>query len=151
MKMTPASRLREWKAPVLSTGEHQQTAALCLRQGPEGPEVLLVSSLQTRRWILPKGWPMEGHSIASSALHEAWEEAGVTGTVSVGAIGSYGYQKIRKGGEPIPCRVAVFRVDVTELADSYPEQSKRMRHWVSLKKAAELVQEPELKALFLSL
>ena len=151
MKMTPPPDARDLQDPPADAPARQQVAALCLRQGADGPEVLLVSSLQTRRWILPKGWPMEGRSTAEAALQEAWEEAGVTGTVDAAEVGSYGYYKIRKSGLPVPCRVSVFRVDVATLAERYPEQGKRKRRWVPTELAAELVHERELKELLRAL
>jgi 8-oxo-dGTP pyrophosphatase MutT (NUDIX family) len=149
--MTPPPNADDLDEPLPDAPARQQVAALCLRAGAQGPEVLLVSSLQTRRWILPKGWPMEGRSNAEAALQEAWEEAGVTGSVEAAEIGSYGYYKIRKSGLPVPCRVSVFRVDVTALADTYPEQAKRKRLWVPTTEAADMVHERELKDLLRAL
>lgn len=55
----------------------EQTAALCTH--PQTGQVLLITSRDTGRWVLPKGWPMRGRSMAQAALIEAWEEAGVEG------------------------------------------------------------------------
>jgi 8-oxo-dGTP pyrophosphatase MutT (NUDIX family) len=151
MKLTPMKTLRALMEPISKRPDYVQTAALCLREGKTGREVLLVSSLQTRRWILPKGWPMEGHTLAGAALQEAWEEAGVVGRVAETPVGYYTYEKVLKGGLPVGCRVEVFRVDVSDLARDYPEQSKRKRKWATPADAAELVDEPELKALLRSL
>lgn len=149
--MTPLPHAGDLDEPPADAPARQQVAALCLRAGTQGPEVLLVSSLQTRRWILPKGWPMDGRSNAQAALQEAWEEAGVTGKVEEAEIGSYGYYKIRKSGLPVPCRVSVFRVDVAALADTYPESAKRKRRWVPAAQAADMVHERELKDLLRAL
>ena len=62
--------------------ERHQVAALCWRMGQGGAvEILLVTSRDTGRWVIPKGWPMDGKSASAAAAREAWEEAGVKGTV----------------------------------------------------------------------
>jgi len=124
-----------------------QAAALCLRDGPKGQEVLLVKTLQREHWITPKGWPMRNKSLNQAAAIEAWEEAGVKGTISTEPIGAFTYTKIKKSGLPVQCRPQLFRLDVSELSDTYPEAKKRTRKWFSLADAAEVVNPPELKAL----
>ncbi len=124
-----------------------QAAALCLRDGPKGQEVLLVKTLQREHWITPKGWPMRNKSLNQAAAIEAWEEAGVKGTISAEPIGAFTYTKIKKSGLPVQCRPQLFRLDVSELSDTYPEAKKRTRKWFSLADAAEVVNPPELKAL----
>jgi 8-oxo-dGTP pyrophosphatase MutT (NUDIX family) len=142
---------RTYVEPAFRRPEFVQTAALCTRKGAEGTEVLLISSLTTKRWILPKGWPMDGKSLALAALTEAWEEAGVQGTVNPDAISEYRYRKEVKGGIPVGCRCAVFHVEVTGLADDWPEKGRRRREWVTPKEAATRVDEPELKAILRNL
>lgn len=147
MKQSAVNTFRSFLQPVFRRPEFVQTAALCLRPGAEGPEVLLVSNLSSKRWIIPKGWPMEGRTLAEAALQEAWEEAGVVGTVDRVAIGAFSYRKTVKGGIPVSCRCDVFRVQVRDVEDQYPESGRRKRQWMSPRKAATLVEEPELKAL----
>jgi 8-oxo-dGTP pyrophosphatase MutT (NUDIX family) len=151
MKQSATNAFRTYFEPVFRRPEFVQTAALCLRQGAKGPEVLLVSSLSTKRWIIPKGWPMEGRTLAQAALQEAWEEAGVTGRVDEDAIGAFSYRKLVKGGIPVTCRCDVFRVQVDTVTDRFPEEGRRKRQWVAPQKAAKLVEEPELKELLRSL
>lgn len=151
MKQAAINSFRSYIEPVFRRPDYVQTAALCLRDGADGPEVLLISSLGTKRWILPKGWPMAGRTLAEAALQEAWEEAGVKGTVSEQAIGAYSYQKLVKGGIPVTCRCEVFRVQVHTLADDFPEQGRRKREWVPATDAVARVAEPELKAMLSSL
>ncbi len=150
MKQSALAAFRSLVEPVLRRPEFVQAGALCLRAGKKGVEVLLVSSLTSKRWIVPKGWPMEGRTLADAALQEAWEEAGVRGTVEQTASGSFVYQKVVKNGIPVACRCEVFRVDVTDLADSFPEKGRRQRRWLRPAEAAKLVEEPELKALLLA-
>ncbi len=123
-----------------------QAAALCLREGAEGREVLLVQTLRNRFWIIPKGWPMKNKTLAEAAACEAWEEAGVRGHVQPDPVGAFTYTKIKKSGLPVQCRPQIFVLQVTEMHDRYPEAGKRTRQWTSLPKAAELVQNPELSA-----
>ncbi len=151
MKETPIQAIRRVVEPVFRRPELIQSAALCLREGKAGREVLMVTTLRTRRWILPKGWPMKGRTLAGAALQEAWEEAGVVGTVEPVPIGFFTYAKVRRGGFALSCRVEVFRVHVSDLLRDWPERHKRRRKWFAVEQAAELVDEPELKALLASL
>lgn len=123
-----------------------QYATLAYRTAPD-LEVLLVSSRETGRWVIPKGWPMKGRKPHAAAALEAFEEAGVTGTISKLPIGTYNYDKRLSDGDVITCTVEVFpmRVDV-ELAD-WPEREQRTRQWFSPTAAAEAVEEDTLKAL----
>lgn len=113
-----------------------QVAMLCTRQGEKGPEVLLVKSLDSGRWILPKGWPMEGRTLAEAAAREAWEEAGAKGRVTPSEIARFPAMKRRHGGLDVPAEVVVFRMDDTELHDDYPEAKERKRRFLPAKKAA---------------
>lgn len=124
-----------------------QFAALCYRGTSSKPEILLVTSRDTGRWIIPKGWPAAGQSPARSAAREAFEEAGVTGRVSERAIGLYSYLKRQEDGGTLPLMVAVFALRVDALAKDYPERHERRRKWMSPERAARLVDEPELRAL----
>lgn len=138
--------------PMLSRPPRLQVAALCTRGAGDARKVLLVTSRDTGRWIIPKGWPIEGKSAAEAALQEAWEEAGVRSGVSPrDAIGSYTYEKRLKHGLSIPVETLVFPVAVKELRDEFPEATERAREWFSPDDAANLVEEPELQHLLRSL
>ncbi|MDO9525836.1 MAG: NUDIX hydrolase [Gemmobacter sp.] len=147
--------LRNWLrgiiAPLSTRPPALQVAALCLRDGTSEPDVLLVRSLDTRRWIIPKGWPMPGRTLSEAAAIEAWEEAGVKGRIDTTACTSFGYAKRKRAGMQIDCEVQVFRLMVDSLADSYPEAGKRERKWVPASKAASNVREPELRAYLVGL
>ncbi len=124
------------KALVAQPTAILQIGALCLRDGDKGTEVLLVKSSRGR-WIIPKGWPMDGHTDAETAKVEAWEEAGVLkGKVSKGPIGGYMTEKRYEDGRRKPCHVTVYQIDVRKMTTDYPEADLRKRKWVSLKKAA---------------
>ncbi len=128
-----------------------QAAALCLRDAGHGPEVLLVQTLRLRQWVIPKGWPVDGLSLAQSASREAWEEAGVQGIVWPDPVGQFTYMKVKKSGLPVRCTAQVFRLDVQSVADSYPEAGKRLRLWAPLQDAAALVRDAEVGALLRAL
>ena len=106
-------------------------------------EVCLVTSRRSGRWIVPKGWPMEGRTPAEAAAIEAWEEAGLTGTVSPDPLGVYGYVK-QYGGAALPIIAVLFAMRVRQVADDFPESQDRKRVWLKPKKAAARLAEPEL-------
>ncbi len=124
-----------------------QFGALCWRRHKDETQVVLVTSRRSKRWILPKGWPVDGATPSEAAVTEAWEEAGVVGKVKSVCLGIYSYSKEMDDGAFLPCVVAIFPVKVTSLADDWPEHSERKRKWFSNKKAATLVDDPELAML----
>jgi 8-oxo-dGTP pyrophosphatase MutT (NUDIX family) len=128
-----------------------QVAALPWRRERDGSVlVLLVTSLQTHRWIVPKGWPVPGqHDFASAAL-EAREEAGVVGDTLSASIGTFMYEKRRPSG-PVLVEVSVYPLEVREELSHWPECKRRQRAWFTLADAAALVQEPGLQELLLRL
>jgi len=129
----------------------RQVGALPVRRGPDGAlNVLLVTTLQTQRWIIPKGWPWPGRQDWAAAAAEAREEAGVLGEAREGSIGSYTYEKRRPTG-PVPVRVSVYLLEVSEELETWPECARRQRAWFTLTEAAAAVSEPELRALLLQI
>lgn len=131
------------------TDRRRQYAALPWRMGERGVEVLLVTSRQTRRWIIPKGWPMKGRTGPEAAAQEAWEEGGVRGRIAGTPLGTFGYVKRYADAPDRTCAVKVFALAVSEEDDVWPEMSQRERRWMTLSEAAAAVDEPELKALIL--
>lgn len=128
-------------------GTRMQYGALCWRHGPAGIEVLMITSRDTGRWVIPKGWPMPGLAPEAAAAQEAWEEAGVEGVISPLCIGRYGYMKCLSVTATVPCAVSVYGMRVDGLAKTYPEARERRRKWFSPQEAASLVAEPELGAI----
>ncbi len=126
------------------TDVRSQFAALCYRIQRDKPQVLLITSRRTGRWIVPKGWPMDGMTPAQCAAQEAWEEAGVIGKTKDRCLGLYSYSKSRGPIRGVPCVALVFPVRVKSLARDFPEKSQRRRKWFAPKKAASKVIEPEL-------
>jgi ADP-ribose pyrophosphatase YjhB (NUDIX family) len=125
-----------------------QFAAVPWRRSPGGEvEILLITSRETRRWVIPKGWPIKGMSSAKSAAQEAFEEAGVRGKTHKRPVGIYHYDKRLKNGRLQHVRVAVFALQVETEAEAYPELGQREKAWVTPAEAARLVDEPELMVL----
>jgi ADP-ribose pyrophosphatase YjhB (NUDIX family) len=125
-----------------------QFAAIPWRRDAAGEvEVLLITSRETRRWVIPKGWPIKGMKSAKSAAQEAFEESGVRGKVGKRPMGSYAYDKRLKNGRLQHVRVAVFALHVDSEAEAYPEAGQREKLWLPLTEAARRVDEPELMVL----
>ena len=125
-----------------------QYAALPYRlSGKSRTEVMLVTSRETQRWIIPKGWPQKGKAPHDSAAREAFEEAGVVGAVGKRAVGSFPYQKRLKNGGVTVCEVHVFPLRVRRQSKQWPEKEQREVKWVSAKEAAETVKEPKLSEI----
>ncbi len=123
-----------------------QYGAIPYRMADEGLRVLLVTSRETRRWVIPRGNPMRGRKPHKAAAIEAFEEAGVVGRIRSKALGSFLYDKIRANGAQ-PCSVKVFPLKVREIREEWPEAHERERRWFSPEDAADLVQEPGLAEL----
>lgn len=142
---------RVWKnyvSPLLQRPKRLQVAALCYRTSDCGKKVLLVTSRGTGRWVIPKGWPMDGKDAPEAAMQEAWEEAGVReGDIDGEAIGQFDYDKELKSGLPVPVETLVYKVEVSEMREDFPEASERERRWVSPEEAANMVREPQLQKL----
>jgi 8-oxo-dGTP pyrophosphatase MutT (NUDIX family) len=138
-----------WQAKISAlsadkSGAKLQYGALCWRPGADGVEVLLITSRDTGRWVIPKGWPIPGLSPEAAAAQEAWEEAGAQGVMNPLCVGRFGYQKCLSVTASVPCAVAVYAMRVEALAKSYPELKERRRKWFALAEASSLVAEPEL-------
>ena len=126
------SRLHE-----LGFGNHRrQVGAICYRFRKGELEILLITTRRTGRWIIPKGWPMEDKSDAAAAAQEAYEEAGVIGTISDAMFGRFSIQKFQdeQGYETI--MVDAYLLHVDHLAEDFPEQGQRERQWFPASVAA---------------
>ncbi|MGH1394002.1 MAG: NUDIX hydrolase [Trichormus sp.] len=105
-------------------------------------EILLVTTRDRQRWVMPKGGIVKGMTPPSSAAKEAWEEAGVIGRVEANKLGSYKY---RKGGKTYQVKMYLLPVDV--VSSNYPEASTRYRRWLDVKQAMKLIKKASLKRL----
>ena len=129
-------------------GPKLQFAVLPWRRA-EGLEIMLVSSRETGRWVLPKGWPMKGIKPHKTAAREALEEAGILGKVAKTSLGGYSYAKRLEDGSVQICRVQIFSFEVEQEHKSWLEKDERTRKWFAVADAAEAVEEPELREAIL--
>ena len=127
-----------------------QVAALPWRRGAEGVEILLVTTRTTKRWVIPKGWPMDGKADHEAAAIEAYEEAGVRGHISAAVCGQYGYLKMSEKGRAKQLMVTVYPLQVEMELAGWPERHERERRWMSCTEACELAGEPGLVPLLKS-
>lgn len=112
-------------------------------------QVRLITSRETRRWVLPKGWPMKGIAPHKAAAREAFEEAGLIGSTSRSAVGLYSYEKRLSATRSVLCDVLVFPMQVKRYLKKWPERSQRIGFWFTIESAAAAVQEEELRDLIL--
>lgn len=125
---------------------HKQVAALPIRRNKGTIEVLLVTSRDTGRWIIPKGWHMKGLKAYEAAAREAKEEAGVEGKIKPKPIGRFTYIKTeRSDGGAVD--VTVFLLLVRKMCKRWREAAQRERAWFPIEAAAGNVQEPELSSI----
>ncbi|MDB5571091.1 MAG: hypothetical protein JWN93_2274 [Hyphomicrobiales bacterium] len=129
--------------PLTPEGHRQQVAALPWRRAPAF-EILLVSSLDTGRWIVPKGWPMKGRTPSQTAAREAFEEAGVKGEIAEAPVGAYRYDKRKRNGSVWRCEVDVFPLEVKSQSKIWPEKAVRTQRWCGWEQAAGLVDDAGL-------
>ena len=117
--------------------------------GEGGVQILLVTSRQTGRWVIPKGHPIAGLPPHDSAAREAFEEAGIEGAVAAESIGVFRYRKRIGFGLSRPARVIVFPLRVTRVLSSWPEAHQRRRQWLPRAAAASAVEEVALRRMIL--
>jgi 8-oxo-dGTP pyrophosphatase MutT (NUDIX family) len=136
---------------MLQRPPRQQYAALCYRfvKKTGQLEVLVATSRDTGRWVIPKGWPMKDKKAHQVAERESFEEVGVKGKVEKEPLGFYHYRKTLDSGLKVPVRVQVHALEVQDCLKNFPEKGSRKLEWVSCEEAASRVNEPELKSLFL--
>jgi 8-oxo-dGTP pyrophosphatase MutT (NUDIX family) len=132
--------------PRIPKEELSQVAALPFRIQEGRIEVLLVTSRETRRWLIPKGWPMKGKKPHKAAAQEAEEEAGVKGEIMHEPLGHYDYWKRRASHFDL-CRVSVYPLEVSKQLKSWREKGQREAKWFEVEDAAHQVLEPALADL----
>lgn len=123
-----------------------QFAALPYRVKNDKLQFCIITSRGTGRWIIPKGWPMDGETPIDAAAKEAFEEAGVEGKMRTRPIGVFSYYKVHSKDE-LPCIAVVYPLMVKKVHKRWPEDKERTRRWVSRKKAAALLDDDELGAI----
>ena len=124
----------------------RQSAAAVFRGSGDERELLLVTSRDTGRWIVPKGWIEAGEDGEEAALRETWEEAGLIGEVLPGGpVGHYRYIKQRPRRGDAICDVDVYLLKLLEEHDQWPERDERRRKWFPVAIAIGLIDEDGLK------
>lgn len=125
---------------------NKQYAALPIRILTDGTaQVMLITSRETKRWVIPKGWPMKGKTAAEAALTEAFEEAGIEGEIlGKKPLGTFHYLKVQATGERVLLRVNVFPMMVSAQLEDWPEKGHRETGWFAAAEAATMVAEPAL-------
>ena len=123
---------------AIDSNSIRQAAAIPMRSG----QICLVTSRSGKRWVIPKGCIEPGKTAGEIALQEAWEEAGLTGILHRDPIGSYLYEKLG-----LTHHVIVFLMQVTDIADAWPENSVRERAWLSRSQALLRIEDPGLRDL----
>ncbi len=130
--------------------QQKQVAALPVRRVNGMIEVLLVTSRDTGRWIIPKGWEIKGLKCHEAAAREAKEEAGVEGKIGPKAIGRFTYIKAERSDQGA-IDVTVFLLSVRKECKRWREAGQRERAWFPIDSAAVHVQEPELSSIISAL
>jgi 8-oxo-dGTP pyrophosphatase MutT (NUDIX family) len=133
--------------PSPSAKARRQVAALPLRIRNGSIEILLITSRETGRWVIPKGWLKKAAAARTMAAREAFEEAGLIGKASKRPFGTYRYFKRLSATETIVCEVEVFIIEADQQAEDWPEKAERQQRWLEPEAAAQMVAEPGLAAL----
>jgi 8-oxo-dGTP pyrophosphatase MutT (NUDIX family) len=144
-KQSPSDKLKlkQKRKPI----GRAQIAALPIQVTLSPVEIMLITSRETGRWIIPKGWPQKGRKAHEVAEREAFEEAGVVGRAAVRSIGRYWYEKRLTAGRAIICDVTVFLLRVERQLAEWPEKADRERCWLTPLEAAARVEEQGLREL----
>lgn len=103
-------------------------------------EILLVTSIRKKNWIVPKGYIEFNLTPFESAKKEAYEEAGVVGSNETVEVGQFIAEK--KNRKEL---IKVYIMEVDEELNNYPEKNLRRRQWFTFDEAMEKVQNPQIK------
>ena len=120
----------------------RQSSVLPYQVGENGLEIMMVTSIRRRRWIIPKGVVEPDMTPQDSAAKEAFEEAGIKGIVIPEPLGRYHYKKWAG-----ICRCDVFAMKVETVLDEWQEQDDREREWVDAKEAVDRLRHKRLKTI----
>lgn len=122
----------------------KQFAALPYRMRDADVEILLITTRKKRRWSVPKGWPMKRNAPHETAAIEAYEEAGVYGTIGKRPIGQFKKRRLKKK-HAVLCDVRIFPMEVEHEQENWPEKNERTRIWLAPRQAAKLVKTAGLR------
>lgn len=116
-----------------------QSGVIPYRITKNGMEVMLITSLGKKKWIIPKGYVDYNLTPFESAKKEAYEEAGLLGSNETMELGVF---KIKKPAGNFVMKV--YSMEVQEVLDEYPEMNERKRKWFSPEEAIEKISIPEI-------
>jgi len=129
----------------------RQAGAIPFRVGGRGLRILLITSRDTGRWVIPKGGVDQGHTPAQAAKIEAFEEAGIKGKLHQTPLGFYTYGKRLRTGIVQPTSVEVYALEFVKQLKKWPERSERRFEWMDVSAAVAAVEEQGLALLMLRL
>ena len=136
---------------MAKTKPQLQYAALPISLKEGKLQVLLITSRDTGRWIVPKGWAEKNIMPWDMAAREAYEEAGVVGVIDQEPAATYHYDKRLSAKKSVACIVDVYLLEVEQELDDWPEKAQRERRWMTPAQAAYLISEGGLVELLLQL
>ena len=142
--------MRNLSTAAANTRRIQFAALPYRRTDGSHTEVMLVTSRDTQRWVIPKGWPQRGKAPCDSAAREAFEEAGVVGAVARRSVGTYRYDKRLKNGDVVVCEVHVFPLEVMRQSKRWPEKSNASSSGYRSMRQPKLCRSPSLAKQYVS-
>lgn len=104
-------------------------------------KIVLVTSKTNGYWIFPKGNLVKKKNKYQSAAQEAFEEAGVRGTINEDISYKIEFQDFETRHQ-----ITLFPMRVKTLLDQWPEMNDRKRKVVSVSKAMELITLDDLRS-----
>jgi len=116
-----------------------QSAVIPYRKKDGQLQILLITSIRKKRWIIPKGFIEFNLSAFESAKKEAYEEAGIIGANETIELGNFKIDKY--GGDVL---IKVYSMEVVEEHEDYSEKNLRKRKWFSLDEAIKKIETPEI-------
>jgi 8-oxo-dGTP pyrophosphatase MutT (NUDIX family) len=116
----------------------RQAAVIATKNG----RVCLITTSSGKRWLVPKGNRQAGCDLRQTATREAWEEAGLVGSIEGQPLGTYQFVKLGRLHE-----VIVFRMYVREAKRNWPERGKRRRRWLRPAKASDRIEHAQLREI----
>lgn len=104
------------------------------KNGKPYKKILLITSRTNGFWIFPKGNLMKNKTVYETAAQEAYEEAGIRGTVDQ----EHAYKsKYSHNGHKH--ELILFPMKIDDILDEWPEKHQRKRQLVTVDKALQMI------------